>query len=69
MAKRSRQARRLQVETKAAAVAPVAAPVAEIVRKGVNFAQEYAYVYKELRNIVLIAVGMFVVMVALSYIF
>jgi hypothetical protein len=69
MAKRSRQARRSQVETAVAAVAPMTAPIAEIVRKGVNFAQEYAYVYKELRNILLIAIGMFVVMVALSYIF
>ena len=69
MAKRSRQARRSQVETGIAAVAPVTTPIAEMVRKGVNFAQEYAYVYKELRNIFLIAIGMFVVMVALSYIF
>jgi hypothetical protein len=69
MAKRSRQARRSLVETRPDAVAPIVAPVADLVRKGVNFAQEYAYVYKELRNIFLIAIGMFVVMVALSYIF
>jgi len=37
-------------------------------RKAINFAQEYFYVYSELRNILIITVLMFVVMVGLSFV-
>jgi hypothetical protein len=37
-------------------------------RKVVNFAREYFYVYRELRNIFIIAVLMFVVLVGLSFV-
>ena len=37
-------------------------------RKVVNFAQEYFYVYSELRNILIITVLMFAVMVGLSFV-
>jgi hypothetical protein len=37
-------------------------------RKMVNFAQEYFYVYQELRNIFIIAVVMFAVLVGLSFV-
>jgi hypothetical protein len=37
-------------------------------RKTINFAQEYFYVYSELRNILIITVLMFAVMVGLSFV-
>jgi hypothetical protein len=37
-------------------------------RKTIDFAKEYGYVYKELRNVVIIAVLMFVVMIGLSFV-
>ncbi|HMQ54793.1 MAG TPA: hypothetical protein PKE64_09870 [Anaerolineae bacterium] len=36
-------------------------------RKTVNFGEEYFYVYREMRSILLVAVVMFVVMVGLAY--
>ena len=38
-----------------------------IPRKVVNFAREYYYVYTELRNILIVAIIMFVVMVGLAF--
>lgn len=40
----------------------------EFRRKSVNFAQEYFYVYTELRNILIIAVIMFALMVGFLYV-
>lgn len=37
-------------------------------RKAINFAQEYFYVYGELRNILIITVLMFMVMAGLSFV-
>ena len=37
-------------------------------RKAVNFAQDYYYVYTDLRNMLVIAVALFVVMFGLLYI-
>ena len=88
MAKRSRRARRQQIEKQKqktpgittpqdtlATVPDAAAASAKMVdlgpstsRKAVNFAQEYFYVYRELRNIFIIAVLMFVVLVGLSFV-
>jgi hypothetical protein len=36
-------------------------------RKTVNFAEEYYYVYLEMRNILIVAVLMFLVMIGLAY--
>ena len=36
-------------------------------RKTINFAQEYFYVYFDMRNVVVISVFMFAVLVALSF--
>ena len=36
-------------------------------RKLVNFGEEYFYVYREMRSILLVAVVMFVVMIGLAY--
>lgn len=77
MAKKSRRARRQEAQkqsqpTPTASPAPAAetpAPVTEPTanRKGVNFAAEYFYVYFDMRNVLLISVLMFVVLVALSF--
>ena len=82
MAKRSRRARR-QEAAKARQVvdSPQAALRAEesqkpeidaptpqaVPRKTVNFAQEYLYVYTELRNVLIVALIMFVIMFGLAY--
>jgi hypothetical protein len=52
------QAQQLQVSTPALQPAP---------RKVVNFAQEYLYVYIELRNVFIVALIMFAVMFGLAY--
>jgi hypothetical protein len=77
MAKKSRRARRQETQkqsqpTPTTAPPPVAetpAPVTEPVanRKGVNFAGEYFYVYFDMRNMLLISVLMFVILIALSF--
>jgi hypothetical protein len=36
-------------------------------RKTVDFAEEYYYVYQEMRNILIVAVLMFLVMIGLAY--
>ena len=43
------------------------APTPAVPRKVVNFVEEYHYVYTELRNVSLVAVAMFIIMVGLSY--
>jgi hypothetical protein len=89
MAKRSRRARRQQIEkqrrrtpdTTTAKVTPahVATPDTTVStetvdpgpstrRKAVNFAREYFYVYRELRNIFIIAVVMFAALLGLSFV-
>ncbi len=53
------------------AVTPLAEPVkaaSPTRRKKVNFAQEYFYVYSELRGFLLITVIMFAVLVGLSFV-
>jgi hypothetical protein len=56
------------IET-AATPAVVESPASpEVRRKSVNFAQEYFYVYTELRNIFIIAVIMFTLMVGFLYV-
>jgi hypothetical protein len=37
-------------------------------RKTIDFVKEYGYVYRELRNVVIIAVLMFIVLVGLSFV-
>jgi len=76
MAKRSRRARRQQSQQqRAPATPPVETPVVvetpeepAVRRKTVDFVQVYGYVYKELRNVFIIAVLMFIVLVGLSYV-
>jgi hypothetical protein len=89
MAKRSRRARRQQIEkqrrrtpdTTTAKVTPddvatqdtsvsseTIGPGPSTRRKVVDFVQEYFYVYQELRNIFIIAVVMFAVLVGLSFV-
>ena len=67
MAKKSRQARQRE---KSDATPTVAAQVSSspIAQRTVDFVQEYAYVYKELRNVFIIAIVMFVVLFGLSYV-
>lgn len=76
MAKRSRRARRQepakqpvtpprpQQEKPSAVAEPVTASVQS---KIVNFSQEYFYVYTELRNVLIIAVIMLLLMAGLAY--
>ena len=47
--------------------APVAAPKSGPIRKVVNFADEYYYVYTDLRNITIVSLVMFALMFALGY--
>jgi hypothetical protein len=76
MAKRSRQARRqaLQRQTQIIETPPaskannLADETQTLRRKTVDFIQEYAYVFKELRNVIIVTLLMFVVMVGLSYV-
>ena len=69
MAKKSRRARRQETTASAPEVSVSATPASGgVVQKTVDFASEYAYVYKELRTVLIIAVIMFVVLFGLSYI-
>ena len=81
MARKSRRARRRskarplasdqvspsQSTTSAAASRAASIPVTRR-PKGVNLAEEYAYVVSDLRRIAIIAVGMLAVLIALSYV-
>lgn len=75
MAKRSRRARRQKRErqrvpetTTVETSIPDKVPERPVKRRTINFVQEYAYVYKELRNVFIIAVLMLVVLVGLSFV-
>ena len=78
MAKRSRQARRqalqrqtqvVEIETPPASKANNLTDEAQTLRrKTVDFIQEYAYVFKEMRNVIIVTLLMFVVMVGLAYV-
>ena len=46
---------------------PVAQPISGPIRKAVNFADEYYYVYTDLRNITIVSVVMLALMFALGY--
>lgn len=65
----SQAAARDQIVTtaEAEALAPAADAPRGPGRKTVNFGEEYFYVYREMRSILLVAVVMFVVMVGLAY--
>lgn len=52
---------------KPAAPVPVAGKATALNGKVVNFAQEYFYVYHDLRNVLIISVLMLVVLVGLSF--
>jgi len=83
MAKRSRRARRQEAAKpkqtpnivekvadsleEAPAPKPAPAPPQPAARKVVNFAQEYLYVYTELRNVLIVALIMFALMFGLAY--
>lgn len=62
------------VETRMQTISP--GPAAQVVaptpaassRRGINFAQEYHYVYAELRNIAIISILMLAVMIGLSFV-
>ena len=76
MAKRSRQARRQALPKQTQFVETSPTPEADnstgeaqsLRRKTVNFIQEYAYVFKELRNVIIVTLLMFAVMVGLSFV-
>ena len=68
MAKKSRRTRRQEKTTPAPEVSVAETPVSAVAQKTVDFMSEYAYVYKELRTVFIIAVVMFVVLIGLSYI-
>lgn len=76
--KRSRRARRQETQkqtsqptvpapAQATTAEPVPAPT-PISRKLVNFAEEYSYVFYDLRNVIIISLLMFVVLVGLSFV-
>ena len=68
MAKRSRRARRQEKTKPAPEVSVAEVPAAGVAQKMVDFVGEYAYVYKELRTVLIIAIVMFVVLFGLSYV-
>jgi L-cystine uptake protein TcyP (sodium:dicarboxylate symporter family) len=67
MAKKSRRTRRQEKVTTASNASVAETPASTIAQKAVNFVGEYAYVYKELRTVLIIAVIMFAVLFGLSY--
>jgi hypothetical protein len=75
MAKRSRRTRRQKREqqrvpetTTVETSIPDEVPARPVKRRSADFVQEYGYVYKELRNVLIIAVLMLVVLVGLSFV-
>ena len=69
MAKKSRRAQSRQAAREPAAHAqPEAQTKVEATCKTVDFSQEYHYVIRDLRNMAILAVGMLVVLVGLSFI-
>jgi hypothetical protein len=67
MAKRSRRTRRQEKATPAPNASVAQTPAAGVAQKAVDFVGEYAYIYKELRTVLIIAIVMFVVLFGLSY--
>lgn len=67
MAKKSRRARRQESSTALPEV-NVAETPQSMARQAVDFVQEYSYVYKELRSVLLIAIVMFIVLFGLAYV-
>ena len=68
MAKKSRRARRQEKTAPTPEVNVAEAPASGVVQKTVDFVGEYAYVYKELRTVAIIAVVMVAVLFGMSYI-
>jgi hypothetical protein len=68
MAKKSRRTRRQEKTTSAPNVSVAETPTSGVAQKAVDFVSEYAYVYKELRTVLVIAIIMFVVLFGLSYV-
>lgn len=68
MAKKSRRTRRQETTTPAPEASAVVTPASGVAQKAVDFVSVYAYVYKELQTVLIIAVIMFVVLFGLSYI-
>ena len=73
--KKSRRVRRVEIQKQPAQPAVTPQPVPETTpaapannRKLINFAQEYFYVYHDMRNVVIIGLVMFAVMTALSFV-
>jgi hypothetical protein len=67
MAKRSRRTRRQEKAAPPPQVSVAQTP-ASATQKTVDFVSEYAYIYKELTTVLIIAVVMFAVLFGLSYI-
>jgi hypothetical protein len=68
MAKKSRRTRQQETTTPTAAANGIESPAPGVGQKTVDFIGEYAYVYKELVTIFIIAIVMFVVLFGLSYV-
>lgn len=68
MAKRSRRARRQEKTKSVPEVSVAEIPTPGVVQKTVDFVGEYAYVYKEMRTVAIIAVVMVAVLFGMSYI-
>ena len=68
MAKKSRRARRQEKASPPVAARVVETPASEVVQKTVDFVSEYAYVYKEMRTVAIIAVVMLAVLFSLSFV-
>jgi len=68
MAKKSRRARRQEKIIPAPQGNVAEVPAAGVVQKTVDFVGEYAYVYKEMRTVAIIAVVMVSVLFGIAYI-
>lgn len=68
MAKKVRRGRRQSDQIQVTAIETGSETNGALPKKMVDFVQEYAYVYKEMRNVFIIAVIMFVVLFGLSYV-
>jgi hypothetical protein len=65
MAKKSRPSRAASAPSEASAISSAVQPKAQ---KVLNFADEYFYVFQDLRHMALISVSMLVILFALSFI-
>jgi len=68
MAKKSRRTRRQEKTSPVVEAGVVETAAAGVAQKMVDFAGEYAYVYKELRTVAIIAVVMLAVLFGLSFV-